>query len=154
MDKEKKIYLIIIFGFLILTASYFLIYLQYQSDDGEEFNSDPENKSATGEITVKLIIDYGNGTKNIRDINLDALERTKSCTAFEILNSTHDLKSTYWASVDGMFIDCINDVCVNQSSGNYWFFFINGKLAQVGTDYYYLKDNDTIVMNYTGNIWF
>lgn len=142
-----KIYIIIIFGILVLAAAYFLIYERYHEDKKQGIIEGAKNNT----FFVGFIIDYNNGTITKDTIGLDMAGRTEPYTAFEILNSSYDINSTYWASVGGYFVNCIDGVCsyADESMNSYWFFFVNGKLAEVGVNAYYLRDKDIITMNYT-----
>ena len=159
MKTDNKIYITIIIGFLLLTAAYFLIYIEYKEDEKQKIIEDLGDPGDSGDsenniLSVKFIIDYGNGTTTEENLDLDLSKRTEPYTVFEVLNNSFNLKNTHWISVGGNFIDCIGGVCSDHSESRYWFFFVNKELAGTGTSDYYLRDNDIITMNYTYNVWF
>lgn len=139
--ENKKIYLLIGIGFLLLILAYFFIYSVHYEKEKEEILKD------NGILTVAMIIDYGNGTTDTIKKTLSNINRTEPYTAYEVLNDVFDLDTVEYGW--GTAIECINNVCFNESIGYYWFFWHNGNFSSVTVEKYYLKDNDIITMNYT-----
>lgn len=138
--KNKKIYLIIGVGFLLLILAYFFIYLNYYQKEREGLLTESEALSTT------VIIDYGNGKTETVEKTLSNANRAEPYTAFEVLNGLFDIEAVEYKW--GTSIRCINDTCEDESTGHYWFFWHNGNFSSVSTEKYYLKDNDIITMKY------
>jgi len=138
--KNKKIYFLIGIGFLLLILAYFSIYLKYYQKEKEKILSEHNT------LSVTIIIDYGNGVVDTRKKTLSNANRTEPYTAFEVLNGMFDLDAVEYEW--GTSIKCIKNVCEDESTGYYWFFWYNGNFSSVSTEKYYLKDNDIITMKY------
>lgn len=102
--------------------------------------------AGTGYADVRIAIDFGNGT--VAEKGAVAVAGT---TAFELIAKNFDVK--YESYSIGKMITCINGVCGDKAKNEYWFFYINGQLASVGTDGYRVKDKDAILMNYTLSVF-
>lgn len=79
-------------------------------------------------------------------------------TAMKPASSVYDLMSAlkeqkkidfkdYNYSGMGFFVTEINGI-KNNSAGENWLYYVNGKLASIGVSYYKLKNNDTIEWKY------
>lgn len=146
MMENKRIYVLIGMGFLLLLLAYFLIYSNYYAKEKKKILEEHNT------LSVDIIIDYGNGITSTVKKTLSNINRTEPYTAFEVLNGIFDVDAVEYGW--GTSIRCIDDVCSNESTGYYWFFWHNGNFSSVTTEKYYLRDSDIITMNYTyrGNV--
>ncbi len=146
MMKNKKVYILLGMGFLLLLLAYFFIYSNYYEKEKKGIMQKYDT------LSVTVIIDYGNGITSTVKKNLINANRTEPYTAFEVLNNISNVDAVKYSW--GTSIRCINDVCSNESIGYYWFFWINGNFSSVTTEKLYLRDGDIITMNYTygGNV--
>ncbi|MEJ8554008.1 DUF4430 domain-containing protein [Tepidibacter sp. Z1-5] len=92
-----------------------------------------------GKCNIILSQDFGD--KQIYD---EKLEFTKNTTVMELMQSNLDVK------IENEFVDSINGIKSEYSEENKlgWFYYINGNLAQVGSENYYLKPGDDVVWDY------
>ncbi len=142
--KNKKIYFLIGIGFLLLILAYFFIYSGYYQKEKEKILSEHET------LSVTVIVDYGNGVVDELERNLTNVDRIEPYTAFEVLNDTFNVDTLEYEW--GTSISCINDICEDESTGYYWFFWHNGNFSSVSAEKYYLKDNDIITMKYMSSV--
>ena len=71
----------------------------------------------------------------------------RNSTAFDVLKSKFDV--AYSESDYGVFITGIKTYdWVNGTSDYYWMYFVNGKLAQVAADKYFVQKGDNITFEY------
>lgn len=138
--NSKKIYALLGLGFLLLSLAYVFIYSGYYQKEKERILK--ENNA----LSVRVVIDYGNGTVDVKDKDLSNQNRVQPYTAFDVLNEAFkvDAAKQDW----GTAVKCINNVCEDESKGFYWFFWHNDDFSSVSVDKYYLQDKDVIKMKY------
>ncbi len=143
MTRDKKVYLLLGVGFLLLIFAYFSVYLNYSQKEKERTLTESET------LSVTVVIDYGNGNIETVEKTLSNANRTEPYTAFDVLNNTLDIEAAEYNW--GTSIKCIKNVCEDKSTSYYWFFWHNGDFSSVSVEKYYLKDNDTITMKYVAS---
>jgi len=92
-----------------------------------------------GKSNIILSQDFGD--KQIYDQKLDF---TKNTTVMELMQSNLDVK------IENEFVDSINGIKSEYGEENKlgWFYYINGNLAQVGPENYYLNSGDDVLWDY------
>jgi len=91
-----------------------------------------------GNLEVQVDIDNGvNTTTHI--VTLNPKE-----SAFDALKRVAVVDYRIYAT--GIFITGINGIM--QDENHYWLYFVNGKMPEVGCDFYYPKDGDVITFRY------
>ena len=93
-----------------------------------------KNNNVVSNDNVNIVLNYGNASENY---SLQIMNRS----LFEIMNDSMNLTYKMYGHM-GAYILCINGVC--QNNGKYWFYYINGKYANVGASSYYPKSNDNV----------
>lgn len=95
--------------------------------------------SIEGKSNIILSQDFGD--KQLYDQKLDF---TKNTTVMELMQSNLDVK------IENEFVDSINGIKSEYSEEKKlgWFYYINGNLAQVAPENYYLNSGDDVLWDY------
>ena len=101
-------------------------------------------------LSVKVLIDYGDGLSDSYDVEI------ANATAFQALETASDefgfdLDTTYYEEYQSHLINKINGV--GSVDNKYWIFYVNGDMAPVGADQMYVKNGDIISFNLEESIW-
>ena len=100
----------------------------------------------TNEIPVKLIINYSD---HFDVFNATVLENS---SVFDLLTSVLGTGLEYSESPGlGAFINGINNVSNSQT--DYWMFYVEGNLSNVGVSSYLIDHSVTIEMRYEKPVW-
>ncbi|HEC75976.1 MAG TPA: DUF4430 domain-containing protein [Thermoplasmatales archaeon] len=127
----KKIW--IVFVALVIAVSASFGYYVIENENAESKNEIVE---------VKLIINFGNGTKWNYNLTLNAKDATVLNALYEASKlGDFSIKTTYWPSYDSYFVDSIANAGGNEK---YWIYYVNGAMGEVGADKKIVKEGDLI----------
>jgi len=108
-----------------------------------ESANQPE-KQATTEISVSLMLDFGNG--QVRTYN--QIELAKNSTVFGLLEKATAENNFKLQSKDygdlGVFIEAIGDIKNDTAGDRFWQCWVNNEYAQIGASNYQLNDGDVV----------
>lgn len=92
-----------------------------------------------GKSNIILSQDFGD-----KQIYNQKLDFTKNTTVMELMQGNLDVK------IENEFVDSINGIKSEYGEENKlgWFYYINGNLAQVGPEKYYLNSGDDVLWDY------
>ena len=99
-------------------------------------------------VHVDLYIDYGNGTVEHHELAL------ANATAFNaLLEAKARVEYEVYPGM-GILVVAINGVRNNETLvDHWWLYYVNGVLAPVACDRYYLSNGDVVCWNYTKMPW-
>jgi len=99
-------------------------------------------------VTVDLYINYGNGTVEFHRVSL------LNATAFNaLLEAGAEVEYKVYPGM-GVLVTSINGVRNNETIANHWWlYYVNGALAPLASDKYYLSPGDVVTWNYTTSPW-
>ncbi|MGF7060351.1 DUF4430 domain-containing protein [Brassicibacter mesophilus] len=103
-------------------------------------------KSNDDQLKLNLIVSKNFGQQVIYD---EVLEFKEDMNVMELLEENLTIEKAY----GGSFVNSINGIKsgftgVKDKKKIDWFYYVNGVLAQVGAEDYYLKPNDVVVWDY------
>jgi len=105
-------------------------------------------------ITVGVTIDYGDDNFRIEQVSIVC-----GATALDALEKIVDVQTTYYPTAGTYFIDAIDDVANNSTTGEYWMFYIwnaetsEWKQPSKGAGLYILKNMENIMFKYEIPTW-
>lgn len=141
MEKKKRASLfLLLFSVFILGTGFGIFFFKEQDD---HYLKSEEHLIVPSEISVDLIIDYGDG--DLQHFTDEVMWR--GGTVFDLLLS---MERRYGISVEtrdfpgvGVFIEGIHGV--RNTNSSYWQYWVNGEYAQKGADNYILEDGDAVL---------
>lgn len=99
----------------------------------------------TGEITVRVTIDFAGNAENISETTKVA----NGSSALDCFSSVANL-SVVWYSF-GEYVSGINGIM--EGNGYYWIYYVNGGMATVGAGNYQVQDWDVLKFVYEIPEW-
>ncbi len=95
------------------------------------------NNNVAGAYVINLTVYEKISNDGFRELHFK-----KGETALELLKQTANIETK--GEKESAFITGINGRAANEKNGEFWAFYLNGKLATVGAGSYKLQNNDKI----------
>ena len=96
--------------------------------------------STTGKlIEVNVIVDFGSSRKS------KSLTVENGTSVFDVLNRSFDIEFNEYEGLGKMVVSIDG---VSSNSTHYWLYWVNGELAQVGADSYFLTEDSEVEWRY------
>ncbi len=130
----KRTYLIIFVGFIIILAA-------LSSGVSLKKETRPSLSPATS-ISSLIAVSQKITVAKTKQSAFESNQIEKGKTALDLLNKTAQVKMK--GTGKNAFITEINGVAADEKKKEYWAFYINGKLGDVGAGSYILKEGDKI----------
>ncbi len=114
------------------------------SNGNQAINQGTQVSEEKAEISVSLMLDFGNGqVRTFAAINL-----AEGSTAFDLLKKVTADNNFNFVYKDygeaGAFIEAIGDIANDTKGNRFWQFWVNNEYAQVGASTYQLNDGDIV----------
>lgn len=103
------------------------------------------NKNVTKLITVKLNINTG---QDKLSYNVSVKENSTVYDVLKTSSKEHNFSLKVTEYSYGIFVEEIAGVANNPDESTYWLYYINGKLANVGSSSQKVKKGDDVLWNY------
>jgi hypothetical protein len=150
--KENKKLLIALLFFLCLTIAG-AVYLKQIPERG--LSNKPLSQDLTGTTSQPTVFDNEAGAKTyFLYVGKDAYETDLNGTntvydLMDVLKKQGKISFEGKFSQDlGFFVEEINGIKNNPQSNEYWLYYINNKISDLGVSNYFLKTNDVINWKY------
>ena len=133
----KKKELFIVFGLAFLIVVLGIVYFALPK---KTVKTATEKSQVQGVMTipVKLTIDKNGQPGNSRIVNIE-----NGKTALDLLKNASSVKTQ--GEGTNAYVTELNGIKADTTKKEFWAFYVNGKLADVGADSYKLKANDQIL---------
>jgi hypothetical protein len=123
---------------IIITFALFFNVLRLRLDPQERTVSLPQTKG----LSAQNFVVFQKITSKIKPSASVKTNFTEGDTALDLLKKTVDFKTH--GEGKSAFVLEIDNIKADDNKSEFWAFYVNGKLAEVGAGSYHLKNNDKI----------